>query len=59
MPIGCDLRRVIAWLTSNQNLSHVATNDFYHDTTHKCIVTDSNGVSNAADHNEPVHFRFD
>ncbi len=59
MPVACEIRRLIAWLSGNQTISHVATNDFYNNnTTHKCIATDSNEVNVIIDHNEPVHFIF-
>jgi hypothetical protein len=60
VPMACDLRHFIAWLTvsgNHLNNSHVATDDFYHNRT-RCIVKDSKGMNSTIDPNEPVQFYF-
>ncbi len=58
LPSECELRRVAAWLTDNQHISHAAAENFYYNTTHKCIETDSNGVNRTVNHNDPVSIFF-
>ena len=36
----------------------MAVEDFYTNSTHKCIETDSNGTNREVGHNEPVYFNF-
>ena len=54
----CDLRRVVAWLTDNQTAAHLATENFYRNTTNKCIEIDASGVTRTVGNNEPVQIVF-
>ena len=60
LPLPCDVRRFMTWLTESQNhmnSSHVAVDDFYHNVT-QCVIANSNGVNSTVDYNEPVQFNF-
>ena len=55
---GCSLRRVLAWLTENLNDWHMEVEDFYSNSTHKCIEKDSDGTSTEVGHNKPMYFQI-
>ena len=62
VPLACDLRRLISWLTesaAHMNNSHVSTGDFYLNRT-QCVIAGTNGTTKniTIDHNEPVQFHL-
>lgn len=60
VPLPCDLRRFIAWMTvseNHMNNSHAATDDYYRNVT-QCVIKEPNDEINRTINNsaDPAHF---